>query len=89
MSGHAHAKKDREKPCWHDAEKKRSLVTAARREAMRQMALDDPAEFVRCLHSTRFVSLAQLPWWTAFAQTYRWEAAEIVLLAAEVGIGTR
>ena len=89
MSGRTVSRQDRAKACWHDEEKKRSLVTADRREAMRQLALDDPAKFVRGLRLASVVSLAQLPWWTAFAETYRWEAAEIVLLAAEVGIGTR
>ena len=88
MSGRTASRQDRAKVCWH-GEEERTLVTAARREAMRQLALDDPAKFVRCLHLSQFVSLAQLPWWAAFASTYRWEAAEIVLLAAEAGISAR
>ena len=88
MSGRTLSRQDRAKACWHGEEEKRSLVTAARREAMRQLALDDPTKFVRCLHLCRFVSLAQLPWWPAFALAYRWESSEIVLLAREVGIGT-
>ncbi len=89
MSGRTVSRQDRAKACWHGDGNERNLITPDRREAMRQLALDDPAKFVRCLHLTRFVSLAQLPWWPMFAREYRWEAAEIVLMAKEVGIGTR
>ena len=89
MSGRTLSRQDRAKACWHDdgPPRRSSLVTAAHREQMRQLALSDAPKFVRCLRLARVVSLKQLPWWPEFYRDHRWEAAEIILLAADAGIG--
>lgn len=88
MSGRSVSRQDRAKACWHDAPPCRSsLVTSAYREQMRHLALEDSAKFVRCLRLARVVSLKQLPWWPQFYRENRWEAAQIILLAAEAGVG--
>ena len=92
MSGRAVRQKGRAVACWHDPadrDTSRRLVTADLREKMRQLALDDPEEFVRQLSECRVASLQELPWWPEFRLSYAWEAATLTLMAGDAGIGTR
>ena len=67
----------------------RPIITAARREALMEMARDEPDKFVRFCALNRVVSLAQLPWWAEFRGRFPYEAGLLTLMAGEAGIGTR
>ena len=97
MSNRTHRTRERSTPCWQGkahretfpASDDREIVTAARREEVRRLALDEPEKFVRLCRIHQVASLAQFPWWGELKCQDHYAAAQLELLARGAGVGVR